>query len=160
MACGAVLLATFCGGMAGGVSPFLLTPVKEEIQLTALQNSLFASSTFIGMWAGSFLGGVASDACGPGRTMVAALGTMLLGGGAPSLLASATAIVVARIVVGIGMTCPPIGLNVFVVASLARDVPVTQIYRGVLPFVAVDILRLGVVVAFPALTLYLVKLLE
>ena len=45
-------------------------------------------------------------------------------------------------------------------ASLARDVPVTQIYRGVLPFVAADILRLGVVVAFPALTLYLVKLLE
>ena len=101
--CGAVLLATFCGGMAGGVSPFLLTPVKEEIQLTALQNSLFASSTFIGMWAGSFLGGVASDACGPGRVMVAALGTLLLGGVAPSLLASATAIVVARIVVGAGI---------------------------------------------------------
>jgi tripartite ATP-independent transporter DctM subunit len=68
--------------------------------------------------------------------------------------------ILVLIVVGIGMTCPPIGLNVFVVASLARDVPVTQIYRGVLPFVAVDILRLGVVVAFPALTLYLVKLLE
>ncbi len=68
--------------------------------------------------------------------------------------------ILVLIVVGIGMTCPPIGLNVFVVASLARDVPVTRIYRGVLPFVASDIIRLGIVVAFPALTLYLVKLLD
>ncbi len=58
------------------------------------------------------------------------------------------------------LVCPPIGLNVFVVASLARDVPVTSIYRGVLPFVISDVVRLGIVVAFPALTLYLVKLLE
>ena len=68
--------------------------------------------------------------------------------------------ILVLIVVGIGMTCPPIGLNVFVVASLARDVPITRIYRGVLPFVAADMLRLGIMVAFPALTLYLVKLLE
>ena len=68
--------------------------------------------------------------------------------------------ILVLIVVGIGMTCPPIGLNVFVVASLARDVPVTSIYRGVLPFVLSDVVRLGIVVAFPALTLYLVKLLE
>ncbi|HEY5793400.1 MAG TPA: TRAP transporter large permease [Bosea sp. (in: a-proteobacteria)] len=68
--------------------------------------------------------------------------------------------ILVLIVVGIGMTCPPIGLNVFVVASLARDVPVTRIYRGVLPFVLSDVIRLGIVVAFPALTLYLVKLLE
>ncbi|KFC67102.1 TRAP dicarboxylate transporter, DctM subunit [Bosea sp. LC85] len=68
--------------------------------------------------------------------------------------------ILVLIVVGIGMTCPPIGLNVFVVASLARDVPVTRIYRGVLPFVLSDVIRLGIVVAFPALTLYLVKLLD
>ncbi|KUL95762.1 C4-dicarboxylate ABC transporter permease [Bosea sp. WAO] len=68
--------------------------------------------------------------------------------------------ILVLIVVGIGMTCPPIGLNVFVVASLARDVPITRIYRGVLPFVASDLIRLGIIVAFPALTLYLVKLLN
>ncbi len=68
--------------------------------------------------------------------------------------------ILVLIVVGIGMTCPPIGLNVFVVASLARDVPITRIYRGVLPFVLSDVIRLGIVVAFPALTLYLVKLLN
>ncbi|WP_186417062.1 TRAP transporter large permease [Bosea sp. CS1GBMeth4] len=68
--------------------------------------------------------------------------------------------ILVLIVVGIGMTCPPIGLNVFVVASLARDVPVTRIYRGVLPFVAADIIRLAICVAFPALSLYLVRLLN
>jgi C4-dicarboxylate transporter DctM subunit len=68
--------------------------------------------------------------------------------------------ILVLLVVGIGMTCPPIGLNVFVVASLARDVPITRIYRGVLPFVASDVIRLGICVAFPALSLYLVKLLN
>lgn len=68
--------------------------------------------------------------------------------------------ILVLVVVGIGMTCPPIGLNVFVVASLARDVPVTRIYRGVLPFVAADVIRLAICVAFPALSLYLVRLLN
>lgn len=68
--------------------------------------------------------------------------------------------ILVLIVVGIGMTCPPIGLNVFVVASLARDVPVTRIYRGVLPFVAADVIRLAICVAFPVLSLYLVRLLN
>ena len=63
-------------------------------------------------------------------------------------------------VIMIGLFCPPIGLNVFVVASLARDVPVTRIYRGVLPFVAADAIRLAICVAFPALSLYLVRLLN
>ncbi len=68
--------------------------------------------------------------------------------------------ILVLIVVGIGMTCPPIGLNVFVVSSLARDVAITRIYRGVLPFVLSDVIRLGIVVAFPVLTLYLVRLLD
>lgn len=68
--------------------------------------------------------------------------------------------ILVLVVVGIGMTCPPIGLNVFVVASLARDVPVTRIYHGVLPFVFSDVIRLAILVAFPALSLYLVRLLD
>jgi C4-dicarboxylate transporter DctM subunit len=63
------------------------------------------------------------------------------------------------IVVGIGLTCPPIGLNVFVVSSIARGVPITAIYRGVLPFVAADIARLMLVTAFPILALWLVRVL-
>jgi C4-dicarboxylate transporter DctM subunit len=68
--------------------------------------------------------------------------------------------ILVLIVVGIGLTAPPIGLNVFVVASIARDVPVTSTYRRVLPFLAADILRLAVVVAFPGVTLWLVRLLN
>ncbi len=64
--------------------------------------------------------------------------------------------ILVLIVVAIGMTAPPIGLNVFVISSIARDVPITRTYKGVLPFVAADILRLALVVAFPALALWLV----
>lgn len=68
--------------------------------------------------------------------------------------------ILVLIVVGIGLTAPPIGLNVFVVSAIAKTVPITATYRGVLPFVLADIVRLGIVVAFPAITLYLVKLLN
>jgi TRAP-type C4-dicarboxylate transport system permease large subunit len=67
--------------------------------------------------------------------------------------------ILVLVVVGIGLTAPPIGLNVFVVAALARDVPIARIYRGVLPFLAMDLLRLGLCVAFPGLSLWLVRLL-
>jgi C4-dicarboxylate transporter DctM subunit len=67
--------------------------------------------------------------------------------------------ILVLIVVGIGLTCPPIGLNVFVVSSIARGVPITAIYRGVLPFVAADIVRLFLVLLFPALALWLVRVL-
>jgi tripartite ATP-independent transporter DctM subunit len=63
-------------------------------------------------------------------------------------------------VVGIGLTAPPIGLNVFVVSGLARDVPIGRTYKGVLPFLAMDVIRLGLLVAFPALSLWLVRALN
>ena len=68
--------------------------------------------------------------------------------------------ILVLIVVGIGLTAPPIGLNVFVVAAIAKDVPIAQTYRGVLPFIAADILRLALVAAFPGLALWLVRLLS
>ncbi|MGG5889310.1 TRAP transporter large permease [Falsiroseomonas sp. HC035] len=68
--------------------------------------------------------------------------------------------ILVLVVVGIGLTAPPIGLNVFVVSGLARDVPMTRIYRGVMPFLAMDVLRLGLLVAFPVLSLWLVNLLS
>ena len=64
------------------------------------------------------------------------------------------------IVVGIGLTAPPIGLNVFVISSLARNVPITATYRGVLPFIAADVIRLALCVAFPSLSLWLVRALN
>ena len=68
--------------------------------------------------------------------------------------------ILVLIVVGIGLTAPPIGLNVFVISSIAKDVPIAPTYRGVLPFICTDIIRLGLVIAFPGLALWLVRLLN
>jgi tripartite ATP-independent transporter DctM subunit len=68
--------------------------------------------------------------------------------------------ILVLIVVGIGLVAPPIGLNVFVISAIARHVSISEIYRGVIPFVAADIVRLGLVVVFPALALWLVRLLS
>ena len=65
--------------------------------------------------------------------------------------------ILVLVVVGIGLTAPPIGLNVFVVSSLAREVPIARTYLGVLPFLATDLVRLALLVAFPALSLWLVR---
>jgi tripartite ATP-independent transporter DctM subunit len=68
--------------------------------------------------------------------------------------------ILVLIVVGIGLAAPPIGLNVFVVSSLARHVAITKTYRGVLPFIFADVIRLALCVAFPALSLALVRMLS
>ena len=65
--------------------------------------------------------------------------------------------ILVLVVVGIGLAAPPIGLNVFVVSGLARDVPITTIYRGVLPYLVTDVIRLGLCVAFPWLSLAVVR---
>ncbi len=68
--------------------------------------------------------------------------------------------ILVLVVVGIGLTAPPIGLNVFVVSGLAKDVPIARTYRGVLPFLGMDVIRLVVLVLFPGLSLWLVRLLS
>ncbi|MBU3740431.1 MAG: TRAP transporter large permease [Rhodoferax sp.] len=60
--------------------------------------------------------------------------------------------------VGIGMIAPPIGMNVYVGNNVAKDVPMAQTYRGVLPFLAWDALRLLLLLVFPPLALGLVGL--
>jgi C4-dicarboxylate transporter, DctM subunit len=59
--------------------------------------------------------------------------------------------------VGIGMIAPPVGLNVYVVNNLARDVPMNETYKGVMPFLAWDALRVVLLLLFPALSLAAVK---
>ncbi len=68
--------------------------------------------------------------------------------------------ILTLMVVGIGLTEPPIGLNVFVIGAIARDVPIRATYRGVLPYVAADFIRLAFVFAFPGLALSTVRLLN
>lgn len=68
--------------------------------------------------------------------------------------------ILVLIVVGIGLTAPPIGLNVFVISAIARNVPIAATYRGVLPFIAADVVRLVLCVLFPGLSLWLVRILN
>jgi C4-dicarboxylate transporter, DctM subunit len=63
-------------------------------------------------------------------------------------------------VVEIGMISPPVGMNVFVLRSVLPDVPTASIWRGVMPFLYADILRLAILISFPAITLWLPKLLN
>lgn len=59
------------------------------------------------------------------------------------------------VVIGIGMITPPIGINVMLLNVMYRDVRITTIYRGIVPFLVADLLRLTILVLFPALTLWL-----
>lgn len=58
-------------------------------------------------------------------------------------------------IVEIGLISPPVGLNLFVINSLVPGVGLARIYRGVWPFVVADVVRLGILIAFPALSLWL-----
>lgn len=61
-------------------------------------------------------------------------------------------------VIEISLITPPVGMNIFVLSSVLPQVKTTEIWRGVLPFVGADLVRIAILIAFPALTLYLPKL--
>lgn len=63
--------------------------------------------------------------------------------------------ILALIVVELGLITPPVGMNVFVISALAPDVPMRQIFRGVAPFFFAELLRVGLLLLFPGLTLWL-----
>ena len=56
----------------------------------------------------------------------------------------------------VGMIFPPVGLNVYIMNGLARDVPMVETYKGVVPFLLTDAIRLTLLIMFPALALWLV----
>jgi len=68
--------------------------------------------------------------------------------------------IVNVVVIEIGMITPPIGLNVFILHGVAPDLPLSQIFRGIVPFLFADIIRLIILVAFPVLILWLPALLQ
>lgn len=59
--------------------------------------------------------------------------------------------------VGFGLLAPPVGLNVYVVNALAKDVPISESYKGVMPFLISDTLRTILLLFFPAISLWLVR---
>ena len=63
-------------------------------------------------------------------------------------------------IVELGMLIPPLGMNVFVIYSIAKKVPLTDIYRGVTPYIFSNLVRLALLLSLPALTLWLPKVLK
>jgi len=63
--------------------------------------------------------------------------------------------ILVLMVVEVGLIAPPVGLNVYVIHGIARDVPMRETYRGVLPFLAADGLRIALVLLFPSVALFL-----
>ncbi len=65
--------------------------------------------------------------------------------------------ILALMVVEIGLVHPPVGMNLFIIQKLAKDVPYIETAKGVMPFLASDFLRIALLVAFPAISLVLVR---
>ena len=59
--------------------------------------------------------------------------------------------------VSFGLIAPPVGLNVYVVNGIAKDVPMNETYKGVMPFLAWDLVRMVLLLLFPSLSLGLVQ---
>lgn len=68
--------------------------------------------------------------------------------------------IIVVVLTEIGLITPPIGMNVFVLKANLPKVAVGTIFRGLVPFIAVDLLRLALLVAFPAISLVLVQLMK
>ncbi|WP_281685459.1 TRAP transporter large permease subunit [Thalassobaculum salexigens] len=58
----------------------------------------------------------------------------------------------------IALITPPVGMNVYVLSGVARDIPLTTIFRGTAPFVLADLLHVALLLAIPALVLWLPSL--
>jgi len=67
--------------------------------------------------------------------------------------------ILALIVVEVGLITPPVGLNLFIIHSMAPDIPIRKTYVGVAPFVLTDLVRVAILIAFPGITLWLVSVL-
>ncbi len=65
--------------------------------------------------------------------------------------------ILVLIVVEVGLITPPVGMNLFVIQSMAPDIPIRATYLGVMPFVASDLLRVVLLVLFPAITLFVLR---
>ena len=64
------------------------------------------------------------------------------------------------VVVEIGLISPPVGMNLFVLKTLLPNVHQSTVFRGVLPFMLADVVRMALLIAFPAISLYLPSLMR
>src|SRR5204863_1879771 len=63
--------------------------------------------------------------------------------------------IIIVMVVELGLITPPIGMNVFVIKGIARDVPLYTIFRGVTPFIVAQVILIFLLIAFPEIALWL-----
>jgi C4-dicarboxylate transporter DctM subunit len=63
--------------------------------------------------------------------------------------------VIIVMTVELGLIHPPVGMNVFVIKTVVKDVNFSTIFLGVIPFVITDILRLAILIVFPILAIWL-----
>ncbi|MDU8912286.1 TRAP transporter large permease [Aestuariicoccus sp. MJ-SS9] len=68
--------------------------------------------------------------------------------------------ILVLIVVEVGLITPPVGMNLFIINSMAKDTPIGQTYKGALPFVVTDMIRVVILACFPAITLWLVWVID
>jgi C4-dicarboxylate transporter, DctM subunit len=61
--------------------------------------------------------------------------------------------ILVLIVVEVGLITPPVGMNLFVINNMAKDIPISQTYLGAMPFVVSDLIRTFILAAFPSITL-------
>ncbi|MDM7982565.1 MAG: TRAP transporter large permease [Rhizobium sp.] len=64
--------------------------------------------------------------------------------------------ILVLMVAEIGMITPPVGLNLFIISAMSRDVPIRETYKGIVPFVGADIFRIVLLTAFPIISIFLV----
>ena len=67
--------------------------------------------------------------------------------------------ILTLIVVEVGLITPPVGLNVFIINKMAKNVPISDTFIGVLPFLISDLIRVGILFIFPGISLFLIRLL-
>ena len=68
--------------------------------------------------------------------------------------------VIVVVATEVGMITPPVGLNVYVLKGVFKDLVTTEIFRGVMPFIGADVVRLALLIAFPAISLWLPSLMK
>lgn len=68
--------------------------------------------------------------------------------------------IVVVVISEIGMITPPVGINVYIMKGIAKDVPLATVFKGIFPFLLADIVRLITLIAFPWITLFLPELLR
>ncbi len=61
----------------------------------------------------------------------------------------------AVMVVEMGLITPPVGMNLFVLKTVQPDIKMTELWKGTIPFVIADFIRVAIIIAIPALVVWL-----